>query len=108
MCPPKPQKQSGLASSRYGNTENTYGSFQATIPETLRPNKPEQDINVMYLNIYGYPRGNAPATAQYLKNTKTLAITTLRNTKANSTPGEVLVGLVSPDGNAKEMMGNII
>lgn len=62
----------------------------------------------MYLNVYGYPWGNAPDTLQYLKNSKTLAITTLWQAGAVSTPGEVLTAMVHPDGSVKDIMGNMI
>jgi hypothetical protein len=93
--------------SRYDQNE-TYGSFTTTIPETLWPSEPDQDINVMYLNLYGYPWWNESNTLQYLNNSKTLAITTFRQAWWESNAEEQLTALVHPDGKVDDIQWNMI
>jgi hypothetical protein len=93
--------------SRYDENE-TYGSFTTTIPETLWPSKPDQDINVMYLNLYWYPWWNEVNTLQYLNNSKTLAITTFWQAWWANNPEEQLTALIHPDGKVDDIQWNMI
>ncbi|MDP2669487.1 MAG: hypothetical protein Q8O99_00280 [bacterium] len=106
-CAENVSEQPSLPVDRY-KEGNTYGDIQITVPETVRPKDPAKDINVMYLNLYGYPRGNDKDVVEYLKNSKTLAITTFRNSSASSTPEEVLTAMIHPDGRYQDRLGNVV
>lgn len=105
---PPDEAATWLPPARYDRENTTFGEFQAIIPETLRPSAPEQDINVMYLNLYGYPWGNNSDTLQYLKNSKTLAVTTFWQWGAVFEPGEALAAMIHPNGAVKDLLGNMI
>ena len=82
--------------------DNTYTSFgEATVTslDLLWPQKaPEDDINVMYLSLFGSSRGNLPETSAILGNTKTLAITTqFDDTPKDATLPPKIATLVSQD-----------
>jgi hypothetical protein len=105
---PPAESTTWLPAAWYEREDATFGEFQAQVPDTLWPNKPDEDINVMYLNVYGYPWGNSADTVQYLKNSKTLAVTTFRQIGAMSTPWEVLTAMVHPDGKVQDILWNMI
>lgn len=56
------------------------------IPETLWPSDSEEDLNIMYLHLWWSPWGNEQNTVNYLKNTKTLAVTTTLRSAWTSNP----------------------
>ncbi len=83
----------------------TFAEAEITTEKVLWPNDPvEDDLNVMYLNLFGKARGNSLDTARYLKNTKTLAITTQFHPDAFASAGTVAT-LVHPDGRVQDPLG---
>ncbi|USN55759.1 MAG: hypothetical protein H6765_04110 [Candidatus Peribacteria bacterium] len=58
----------------YTSDYDSFGEMSFELEEYLWPQKefPEDDLNIMYLSLFGKSWGNMETTVKLLKNTKTL------------------------------------
>ena len=97
LMPPSPGDALGPVDWR--TDAQVFVSSEFQIEVTRWPSDPEEDdLNAMYLHLYGKSWGNSDETVKYLKNTKTLAITTQADRAGSVSKQPEVVMLMHPDG----------
>lgn len=100
-----PQEKNYAPDPKWYQSDLLYSETHATLPDVVWPDAPADDINVMYLNLFGHPWGNYGSTVELLGNTKTLAVSTYQSFEWTAEEQRVVAALLHPDGRVKDELG---